>query len=74
MHNVLAGGHDQVVLQAALQRLQQPQIACLIAYLLKWVSRQPGENPGACPGTLRSDIKAVNTLYTELWNHFVSLS
>ena len=55
MHSVLAGGHDQAVLQAALRRLQQPQVARLIAYLLKWVSRQPGENPGACPGMMCFD-------------------
>ncbi len=45
MHAALAAGHDQVVLQAALRRLQQPQVARLITYLLKWVLRHPGEHP-----------------------------
>ena len=66
MHSVLAGGHDQAVLQAALRRLQQPQVARLIAYLLKWVSRQPGENPGACPGMMCPDTEAMNIMHTEL--------
>lgn len=44
MHAALAAGHDQAVLQAALQRLQQPQVARLITYLLKWVMRHPGEH------------------------------
>ena len=44
MHAALAAGHDQAVLQAALQRLQQPQVARLITYLLKWVTRHPGEH------------------------------
>ena len=44
MHAALAAGHDQAVLQAALRRLQQPQVARLITYLLKWVTRHPGEH------------------------------
>ena len=66
MHSVLAGEHDQAVLQAALRRLQQPQVARLIAYLLKWVSRQPGENPSACPGMMYPDTEAIYILHTEL--------
>ena len=66
MHSVLAGGHDQAVLQAALRRLQQPQVARLIAYLLKWVSRQPGKNPGAWPGMMCPDTEAMNILHREL--------
>ena len=44
MHAALAAGHDRAVLQAALRRLQQPQVARLITYLLKWVTRHPGEH------------------------------
>ena len=44
MHAALAAGHDRAVLQAALRRLQQPQVAHLITYLLKWVTRHPGEH------------------------------
>lgn len=66
MHSMLAGGHDQAVLQAALRRLQPAQVARLIAYLLKWVSRQPGKNPGACPGMMYPVTMALNILHTEL--------
>lgn len=44
MHAALVAGHDRAVLQAALRRLQQPQVARLITYLLKWVTRRPGEH------------------------------
>lgn len=43
MHAALAAGHDRAVLQAALRRLQPPQVSSLIAYLLKWVACHPGE-------------------------------
>ena len=44
LHAALAADHDQAVLQAALRRLQPPQVVRLIAYLLKWVDRHPGES------------------------------
>ena len=43
LHAALAAGHDQAVLQAALRRLRPLQVVRLIAYLLKWVDRHPGE-------------------------------
>ena len=43
LHAALAAGHDQAVLQAALRRLQQPEVVRLMGYLLRWVDRHPGE-------------------------------
>ncbi|EIE24939.1 hypothetical protein COCSUDRAFT_47016 [Coccomyxa subellipsoidea C-169] len=42
LHAMVAGGHDNAVVLAALRKLRAPQVLRLTAYLSKWATHQPG--------------------------------
>jgi hypothetical protein len=43
LHAMVAGGHDNAVVLAALRQLRAPEVLRLTAYLSKWTKRHPGE-------------------------------
>lgn len=43
LHAMVAGGHDNAVVLAALRQLRAPEVLRLTAYLSKWTMRHPGE-------------------------------